>query len=114
MAVCLHICIQAATHLHVNQVAIMYVDFLTWPLVFWLEVMLKLDVPSQVKFLLSVLSQDVIQAAPLYLLYRNTRTADVLFLDLDTYAANAVMASASFHSSNTSNKGNVTVLVCSP
>lgn len=90
----------------------MYVNPLTWPLVFWLEGMLK-PVSSQAKFLLPVLPQEVIKAAPLYLLYGNTRTADVLFLDPETYAANAVMASASFHSSNTSNIGNVTLLVCS-
>ncbi|DBA87560.1 TPA: hypothetical protein ACH3X1_004585 [Trebouxia sp. C0004] len=54
--------------------------------------------------------QEVIRAAPYYLLNDNTQTADILYANTSSYATTYAGATAAFHSRNTSNQANITLL----
>ncbi|KAL0042965.1 hypothetical protein WJX79_005358 [Trebouxia sp. C0005] len=54
--------------------------------------------------------QEVIRAAPYYLLNDNTQTADILYANTSSYATTSAGATAAFHSQNTSNQANITLL----
>lgn len=56
--------------------------------------------------------QEVIRAAPYYLLNGNTQTADILYANTSSYVPTHAGATAAFHSMNTSNQANITLLVC--